>query len=197
MLVWQGDVNVVPHEDKRGFRKRLRRQRASFAAQAVKDASRAIAERVAAIEAVADARRIFTYVSIDGEVSTHDLIRRWLTDGKQVAVPRIIGDGVMQAVRIGGLDALSPDRYGIPSPPADGPQMRRPDVVIVPGLAFTRSGTRLGQAGGYYDRYLAAHPDATAVGLCFAWQVVDDLPAEPHDEKVDWVVTEDEALRVE
>ena len=56
------------------------------------------------------------------------------------------------------------------------------DIVIVPGLAFTRDGRRLGQGGGFYDRFLAQLPaDCTTIGVGFAEQLLDDLPVEPHD----------------
>ena len=71
-----------------------------------------------------------------------------------------------------------------------------PDVVIVPGLAFTVEGDRLGQGGGWYDRFLAdARPDSTAIGVCFFEQVVGALPVEPHDVTMDLVVTDRGVLR--
>lgn len=65
------------------------------------------------------------------------------------------------------------------------------DLLLVPGVAFTRSGRRLGRGGGFYDRLLA-DPELCAVsfGICFALQVVDNLPTEPHDRPVDRIVTE-------
>jgi 5-formyltetrahydrofolate cyclo-ligase len=65
------------------------------------------------------------------------------------------------------------------------------DLFLVPGLAFTARGARLGRGGGYYDRLLPRRgPQSTAVGLCFALQVVEDMPREPHDQHVDAVITE-------
>lgn len=65
------------------------------------------------------------------------------------------------------------------------------DVILVPGLAFTRRGERLGRGGGYYDRYLASLPVGTLkIGVCFDCQIVATLPMEPHDQTVDDVVTE-------
>ena len=67
-----------------------------------------------------------------------------------------------------------------------------PDLVIVPGLAFTADGARLGQGGGWYDRFLSAvRSDCTTIGVCFSEQVVDALPVEPHDVAVDHVVTDE------
>ena len=71
-----------------------------------------------------------------------------------------------------------------------------PDVVVVPGLAFTAAGDRLGQGGGWYDRFLSkVRPDCTTIGVCFAEQIVDELPVEVHDVTMDHVVTDRGVLR--
>jgi 5-formyltetrahydrofolate cyclo-ligase len=65
-------------------------------------------------------------------------------------------------------------------------------AIIVPGLAFTKRGQRLGRGGGYYDRYLASLPATTMkIGVCFALQIVETLPIEHHDQKMDVVITEE------
>lgn len=70
-------------------------------------------------------------------------------------------------------------------------------AIIVPGLAFTKAGQRLGRGGGYYDRYLASLPSATQkIGVCFSLQIVDGLPIESHDQKMDVVITEDGIVTV-
>jgi 5-formyltetrahydrofolate cyclo-ligase len=86
------------------------------------------------------------------------------------------------------------------APAVDGPDLRIVpgdldptllDVVVVPGLAFTRDGRRLGQGGGHYDRFLPRlRPECRTVGAAFAEQLLDDLPTEPHDVRLDLVVTD-------
>ena len=74
--------------------------------------------------------------------------------------------------------------------PEHEPDPASVDVVIVPGLAFTLRGDRLGQGGGWYDRFLAGlRPDAVAIGVGFREQLVDHLPVEPHDVRLHQVVT--------
>ena len=74
--------------------------------------------------------------------------------------------------------------------PEHEPDPASVDVVIVPGLAFTLRGDRLGQGGGWYDRFLAGlRPDAVTIGVGFREQLVDHLPVEPHDIRLDHVVT--------
>ncbi len=88
-----------------------------------------------------------------------------------------------------------PQGASLPSPEANvDPSW--PDVVIAPGLAFTAARERLGQGGGWYDRFLAdARADRTVIGVCFIEQIVDALPTEPHDISMDIVVTDRGVLR--
>lgn len=74
--------------------------------------------------------------------------------------------------------------------PEQDPDPTTLDVVVVPGLAFTRRGDRLGQGGGWYDRFLPRlRPDAVTIGVGFREQLVDELPVEPHDIALDRIIT--------
>lgn len=89
-------------------------------------------------------------------------------------------------------DRLKPDSLGIPSPVADAAVVW-PDVLFVPVLAFDRRGGRLGQGGGFYDRTIAAlraRGRVWIVGVAYAGQEVEDLPLEPHDQRLDAILTE-------
>lgn len=90
-----------------------------------------------------------------------------------------------------------PGQLGILEPTATAAAFE-PDILLVPLLAFDRAGHRLGYGAGYFDRTLRelrAKKPILAIGIAYAGQEVDALPAEPHDEKLDWVVTEREARR--
>lgn len=130
----------------------------------------------------------FIYVSHRDELQTHDLIRSLLDRGRIVAVPRITPDQAMIAQGIVSFDAMKPGRHGILAPDAEGPELA-PDLCIVPCLAVTGSGDRLGMGGGYYDRYLARHPEMATFALAFDEQVIDTIPVEPHDRRMDYIVT--------
>lgn len=121
-------------------------------------------QSVVALPAVATADTVLAFTSLPGEPETRELMVWCAATGRHVAVPE--------------SDV--------------GPGW--PDVVVVPGLAFTATGDRLGQGGGWYDRFLAASA-ATSIGVCFAEQVVEALPVESHDVTMDHVVTDRGALR--
>jgi 5-formyltetrahydrofolate cyclo-ligase len=143
-----------------------------------------------------EARNLFISVSFGSELDTHALIARALADGKCVAVPYCD----TQTHRMLPLwierfpDDLTPGTMGIlePDPALCAPALPETlDLVIVPGVAFTRRGVRLGYGGGYYDRFLAVLPaHVPTLALAPASQVTDVLPAEPHDRRFGWLLTE-------
>ncbi len=190
-------------------RDQMRRRREAMSPDEVAAASAAIRARLLALPLMQTPDAVFTYVSTGAEVDTHGLIRELLARGVAVWVPRITGPGRMDAARLHRFEDLRPGRHGILAPPADASDAPdRPDppeqgpaaaaispaVTIVPGLAFDRRGHRLGRRGGYYDRFLAEHPAAVAIGLAYDWQIVDALPDQPHDRPVRWIVTDQRVI---
>jgi len=112
--------------------------------------------------------------------------------GWRWVLPRIEGDGSLtfrdQAV------AREDHPLGMTQPVGSGPIIRIPDldVILVPALAFDRSGARLGRGGGHYDRVLAARrPGSHAIGVSTRARLIDRVPMEAHDQSVDWLATED------
>ena len=160
--------------------------------QAVQDRTRdawdrAIAARLAGL--LPEKGDVFFYIGTDFEIATLDAIRARLAAGGGVCVPLCRGKGRMTARRIRGTDTLIPGRFGIPEPPEDAELVEDPAAVVVPGLAFSPDGSRIGRGGGYYDRWLAAHPGCMAVGLCYEAFLTPIVP-EPHDRRVRFILTE-------
>ncbi len=145
------------------------------------------------------AGRVFAYVSAkDNEVDTCAIITALLEEGREVACPCTAPDRTIAWRQIESLADLLPARYGIPEPRANCP-MLWPDsssVVLVPGIAFTRNGDRIGYGAGYFDRFLAESP-GISIGLGYDFQIVDRIPVEPHDVPVHIVVTESAIYRAE
>ena len=120
------------------------------------------------------------------------LVGALLGRGGRLALPAVVdGRLVFRAHRPGV--PLRPGPFGIAEPTGAA---LVPDLVLVPLLAFRRDGTRLGYGAGHYDRWLAAHPSARAVGLAYAAQEMPALPAEPHDAPLHAVLTERELIAV-
>lgn len=111
--------------------------------------------------------------------------------GKVVCYPRVEADG-LSLYSVESLYELQPGQWNLREPIAEPSRLIRPanvDLILVPGVAFTRIGDRCGRGGGYYDRLLSLLPAHTfKVGVCFDFQIVHELPAEPHDIGVDIVI---------
>ncbi len=164
--------------------------------------SRAVAERLRQTRAWAEMDILFCFLSMPGEIGTGRLIRLAREAGKPVAVPRI-EDGEIRFLDMpAGVPTPPRDRWGIPVPdpawrPVD-PARAGKVLVSAPGLAFDRSGNRLGRGKGYYDRFLAraraARAGLVVIGICFAEQLVQEVPHTETDQRLDGVVTEAETL---
>jgi 5-formyltetrahydrofolate cyclo-ligase len=159
--------------------------------------SAAIVARLSALDAVRRARTVLAYAPFGSEPDTWPLLRAVLAEGRALLLPRV--DRAARRLvlhRVTDLEAdLAPGTWGILEPiPARCPVVLPPaaDVVLVPGVAFDRSGGRLGYGGGYYDRLLAAWPPPRPplVAPAFELQVVAQVPLLPGDHRVDRVVTE-------
>jgi 5-formyltetrahydrofolate cyclo-ligase len=159
----------------------------------VGEAARAIAEHVLALPEVRRAATVAAYVSIGQEPGTGPLIERLHEAGRHVLLPVVLPDKDLDWARYDGPDALVPARMGLlePAGPTLGVEaIARADVVLVPGLAVDPTGLRLGRGGGCYDRALTRVPVGTPVCvLLFDEEIVDRVPAAPHDRRVNAVAT--------
>lgn len=137
------------------------------------------------------------YWPVGGEIDGRPLLAALAKAGRTVALPRMESrNGPARFLAWRGNEILSADAFGVPSPPANGADLS-PRLFLVPLLAFDRTGARLGQGGGHYDRIISlfrAH-GAIAVGLAYAEQEMGQVPTGPHDAHLDWVITPKEAIR--
>jgi 5-formyltetrahydrofolate cyclo-ligase len=140
------------------------------------------------------ARRVALYLAYGSELSTQPLIDALRRGGRQIAVPRVTGPGLMHFERLRADTRMRRNRLGICEPALRGSRVLRAelDVVILPVLGFDRHGTRLGYGGGFYDRWLARERIAQRprrLGYAYAIQQVEKLPRDPWDIGLDAVIT--------
>jgi 5-formyltetrahydrofolate cyclo-ligase len=153
------------------------------------EAGRALVERLKTLKVFQEAATVGAYMPLPGEPDIRPL---FALPGKQFFIPAF--DETYGVYRMAALsEDLKSGKFRIPEP-VEPVRAKQLDLLLVPGIAFDRHGNRLGRGGGFYDRLLAEYPAATAVGLCFDFQLVDSLPAEPHDRPVDWIVTESQVF---
>lgn len=173
-------------EAKADLRKRARTRRAA-AAEAAPQAGEALAAHA---RALAPARIVSAYVAMREEIDPMPLARALEAHGARLALPAIANRSMTFRAWSTGAP-LRPGVFGTVEP--EGEEVV-PDLLLVPLLAFTREGYRLGYGGGYYDAWLAAHRGARAFGVAYAAQEVDRLPVEPHDEPLSGILTEREMI---
>lgn len=141
------------------------------------------------------ANTVFIYVSMPSEADTSKFILEALNGGKRLCVPKITGDGAMEAVQIESIAQLQKGKFGI-SEPIDGCkiiQKSEIDLAIMPCMAADENGNRLGKGGGYYDRFCEGF-NQKALILCPEALLFKAIPTESWDLAAD-VVTEDRILR--
>jgi 5-formyltetrahydrofolate cyclo-ligase len=192
-------------DDRRHHKKLVRRRvlerRDRLSTEQQERLSASIRERFVALPEVLAANTVMCFVSFGGEVLTRPIIDWCLAEGKRVAVPKVIAPRRMDAFRVTDLATdLAPGAYGIDEPRGDlglgQVSADEIDLVVVPGCAFDRSGHRVGYGGGFYDTYLPRlRRDVPRVAVAFELQIVDDVPRERHDLRVDVLVTETGVLR--
>ena len=160
--------------------------------------SAAIADSLFGLVEVQQAEILFVYMHFRSEVQTGRFIRNCLAAGKRIAIPLTHSSTYqLTAVEIQDPEKdVEPGYCLIPEPKRDIVAQGTLDpglvqVAVVPGSVFDRWGMRLGYGGGYYDRFLArSAPGALRVGLAYELQLVPEVPGEPHDQRMDLVITE-------
>lgn len=177
--------------DKAELRRRVLCAIAELSQDYIERSDAAILEKLLRHPAYASAKAVFAYASVGREVSTAALLDRALSDGKLLALPVILPGGQMEFRRVLSSGELRPGRFGIPEPPECRETVvpRRGDIVIVPALCCDSRGNRLGHGAGYYDRFLS-ECSAASVCLCRRLLMQDAVPAQKHDVKVSFVLTD-------
>ena len=200
--------------EKEALRAKMRAKRQALNPQERDSLAQAAAGLLLQTPVWQQARSVALYVAVRGEMDTGPLLQAAWQSGKQVLLPRCVprcvldgpdalrftgGPEVLRFLPCQGPEALAPGAFGISEPQdlacANEPEVV-PDLIVAPGVAFDRRGVRLGQGGGWYDRYFF-RPDIAGVlriGYSYAFQLVPHLPRDPWDLPVDCVCTEQEIL---
>ena len=174
--------------DKKALRREIREKKRAMTEEEIVFRSEKLGQLFARSEAYRNAKTVYGYLPYNQEVRTVPMLAQALRDGKRVAVPKIYGD-TMKFLYLDDLSKVEKNDMGIPEPIADTPVADdKTALVLMPGLAFTKQGDRMGYGGGFYDRFLAEEPDHPTLALCYDFQMVDSLPTEEFDIPVDTVL---------
>lgn len=185
---------------KKEFRKKVIEKRKSQSHEFISKNSSIITEKLLQMDCVKDAKTIMLYLDFNNEVQTDDLITKLISLRKTVASPITLKENrklipsqitdINNGIKLGAYNIREPKPEC--SPAID---IEKLDVVIVPAVAYDTSCYRLGYGGGFYDRFLEnLRPDAKTIGIAFDLQIFDEVPKEPHDAQLDFIVTESRTL---
>jgi len=190
-------VHASPQSAKIMMRAEMRAHRRTLAAKAP-DAARTAAAALP-LDALPPVRVVSGYRAQGAEIDPGPLMRRLAAEGAKLALPMSVSRAAPLVFRAWVPEAaLEPDAFGIPSPTRAAEKLV-PDLVIAPVLAFDRAGRRLGQGAGHYDRTVAnlrAAGEVFVLGLAYAGQEVAQVPGEPHDQRLDAILTENGYIEV-
>ncbi len=208
-------------QDKQSFRKQMLKMRDAMPPEKRGAADKARNEKILSWTSYREAELLLFYVSYKSEADTIRVIRHALSEGRNVAVPKVEGTEMVfyritdfSQLRKGYRGILEPDTKSVtdeevPVKPDNGEEQRTgravpvdfckvaPEkaILFVPGCAFDITGGRMGYGGGFYDRFLEKHPDILRVALAYEAQLVEKVPREIHDKPVDVIVTEERILQ--
>lgn len=176
--------------DKAALRRAMREKRRALAPQEQDEASRLVLAQLKDFAPYNSARCVMAYAACRGELDLSPVMADVLAAGGTLALPRCEAPGVMTARRVTGEEDLCPGAYGLMEPRESCPILSPQEIglILVPGTAFDLLGGRVGQGGGYYDRFLRG-TDALRVGVCHGFALLAHVPGEAHDERMHKILT--------
>ena len=177
-------------EEKKQLRRTMRTLEGGLSARYKAESSRLIAAHLLAMPEYQAAKTVFCFVGTSREIDTQTILEHALASGKRLCVPLCVEKGIMELRQITNLSQLAPGAYGILEPSSDTPVILVDDVdfAIHPCTTCNHAGQRLGKGGGYYDRFLSHYRGGTVL-LCREKLIREEIPVEPHDYPIPWVLT--------
>ena len=181
--------------EKKSLRSILLEKRDNTSFDFMKIVSEKMQKRLKKISKFRNAQKIGVYYPIGSEILTQNIIQELLSNGKDVFLPKIIGENI-EFRKITDFSSLEKGNFDIMEPKDDCQIDNNLDVVLVPTVGISPIGVRLGYGHGFYDRFLAEHKTAT-ISLTLEKQIVKNIPKSEHDVIIDWIVTEDRILKTQ
>ena len=186
------ESNPSISERKKGLRQKMLAMRRALSANETESRSSSLKENILSLPEYKNAKKIMAFLAMKGESNLDGFIRQALLDGKEVYIPVCLPERQMEAGRLIDMEHFEKGPLGLRNLPA-GYEVSSPeslDLVLIPGLAVSQEGIRLGMGAGYYDRYLARVPFEKRVAALWDFQVIPDIPSEPFDQKIAKIVTD-------
>ncbi len=179
--------------EKARLRKQFLDSRDALSLDFIKITSKQIQDNLRKIDFFRNAKKVGAYYSIGSEVKTHDILQEILNSGKQLALPKVVKNDLVFKI-ITNFSDLEQGNFSVMEPKDKCETIKNLDIIIVPAIALTREGFRLGYGFGYYDRFLHGKKIKT-IALSYAKQIIKSFPHDSHDIKMDFIVNEDRVIK--
>lgn len=184
--------------DKKELRQMMHEKRKNLTPQQVSTFSVEIIRKLIALPILAESKFVMSYMPYGNEVDIMPLNRWLLEKGKHLCIPRVLNPAEMDAVQINSLGKdLIKSGFGIsePSKECDHVDISKIELILVPGVAFDRQRNRMGHGRGYYDRFIEkCENNIFTIGIAYGFQVLNNIPYDLHDKKMNVIVTEKEII---
>ena len=176
-------------ETKDEIRKRIAEKKKEFSESELKALSSTIMEKLEDNVVLKCAKTVLLYYSLPDEVFTHDFVEKWSKE-KTILLPVVKGDEL--EIRVyAGSEYMQKGSFNIDEPQGEAyNDLISIDAAVIPGVSFDRHGNRLGRGKGFYDRFLKKL-NTFKIGICFSFQISDEIPHDEHDIAMDEIWTEE------
>lgn len=176
----------IEESEKAKIRRRIRNKKNILSDMEKVQSSSTVFEKIEALPEFITAKSVLLYWSLPDELPTHSFIVKWCKQ-KQMLLPMVKGDKML-IKPFTSTDELRRSDMGIWEPETQKEYMKQIDLVIAPGIAFDKKKNRLGRGKGYYDKYFNGKK-VTKIGICYDFQLLENIPVEPFDVKMDMIIT--------
>lgn len=172
--------------DKKTLRTHIKALKKAHTKENLQEQSEVILRKLESHPAFTEAENVMLYSSLPDEVQTHAFLEKW-RNKKKIILPTVVGDDIV-AVELSSETDFAVGDFNILEPQNE-PYKGSYDLIVVPGVAFDRKGNRIGRGKGYYDRFLCKHQNVTKIGICFDFQLIDEVPTEDNDIRMNEVIS--------
>lgn len=180
---------------KKLIRKQIIKTRDELLPEEIKHQERQIFNQIKKLIEQHQPQSVHLYLAIHNEINTTSIIDFLFEKDIPVIIPKTYPKGKLEWLTLLPTDNLKKGMFGTAIPVKERINTTAPQMVLVPAVGFDRQGNRLGYGGGYYDRFLAHHPNVIKVGLAYPFQILDSLKTEPHDIPMDIILNGTEIFR--
>ena len=176
------------------LRKHLLEKRDAISAELRDILSKEIHQNLKRITSFTNSQNIACYFPIGSEVNTRDIMLDILQQDKNLLLPKIVNDN-LEFYIVPNLEKLEKGSFEIMEPKDSCKKAEKINCILIPTVGISKTGIRLGYGKGYYDKFLSS-TDAVKISLTYAKQIVKSIPNDSHDVKIDWIITEDENVKI-